>query len=279
MKQARLWVKDSIRARQDDLAETWEKPSRTWPMPVLPRRAEPMQHGRLRIVLCRPSGVDGGHMVVDGENITGLERGRPAEPPPFPKPEIHYSKYAGNPFFSSGFRCHIRMTPRHKRLHDLKGAGIGRAPYDEGAVTTCMQVSWKRRPGGIPYPQTACRTPNERRGARTIRRATTSRREAAILDGGRPPHKDRRCVMCFRPADADTAGPRPCPHCGKTVFPADGILPKKCPFCREEACGRRAVACRSRGSRRAGLPEPRRHPSRLPRQVPRSRQPPRRRPR
>ena len=63
MKQARLWVKDSIRVRQDDLAETWEKPSRTWPMPVLPRRAEPMQHGRLRIVLCRPSGVDGGHMV------------------------------------------------------------------------------------------------------------------------------------------------------------------------------------------------------------------------
>ena len=40
--------------------------------------------------------------------------------------------------------------------------------------------------------------------------------------------------MCFRPADADTAGPRPCPHCGKTVFPVDGILPKKCPFCREE---------------------------------------------
>ena len=67
-------------------------------------------------------------MVVDGENITGLERGRPAEPPPFPKPEIHYSKYAGNPFFSSGFRCH----DRHKRLHDLKGAGIGRAPYVKG---------------------------------------------------------------------------------------------------------------------------------------------------
>ena len=228
MKQARLWVKDSIRARQDDLAETWEKPSRTWPMPVLPRRAEPMQHGRLRIVLCRPSGVDGGHMVVDGENITGLERGRPAEPPPFPKPEIHYSKYAGNPFFSSGFRCH----DRHKRLHDLKGAGIGRAPYDEGAVLPACRCHGQ----GVrhPTPQTACRTPNERRGARTIRRATTSRREAAILDGGRPPHKDRRCVMCFRPADADTAGPRPCPHCGKTVFPADGILPKKCPFCRED---------------------------------------------
>lgn len=40
--------------------------------------------------------------------------------------------------------------------------------------------------------------------------------------------------MCFRPADADTAGPRPCPHCGKMVFPSDGIVPKKCPFCREE---------------------------------------------
>lgn len=40
--------------------------------------------------------------------------------------------------------------------------------------------------------------------------------------------------MCFRPADADVAGPRACPHCGKMVFPADGILPKKCPFCRDE---------------------------------------------
>ena len=148
MKQARLWVKDSIRVRQDDLAETWEKPSRTWPMPVLPRRAEPMQHGRLRIVLCRPSGVDGGHMVVDGENITGLERGRPAEPPPFPKPEIHYSKYAGNPFFSSGFRC----RDRHKRLHDLKGAGIGRAPYDEGAVLPACRCHGRGvREKGCPH--------------------------------------------------------------------------------------------------------------------------------
>lgn len=40
--------------------------------------------------------------------------------------------------------------------------------------------------------------------------------------------------MCFRPAGADVTGPRQCPHCGKTVFPSDGILPKKCPFCREE---------------------------------------------
>lgn len=43
--------------------------------------------------------------------------------------------------------------------------------------------------------------------------------------------------MCFRPADADVAGPRPCPHCKKMVFPSDGILPKKCPFCREELTG------------------------------------------
>lgn len=43
--------------------------------------------------------------------------------------------------------------------------------------------------------------------------------------------------MCFRPAEADVAsgiGPTPCPHCGKTVFPTEGLLPKKCPFCREE---------------------------------------------
>lgn len=43
--------------------------------------------------------------------------------------------------------------------------------------------------------------------------------------------------MCFRPAEADAAAgvkPTPCPHCGKTVFPTEGLLPKKCPFCREE---------------------------------------------
>ena len=43
--------------------------------------------------------------------------------------------------------------------------------------------------------------------------------------------------MCFRPAEADAASgikPTPCPHCGKTVFPTEGLLPKKCPFCREE---------------------------------------------
>ena len=117
-----------------------------------------------------------------------------------------------------------------------------------------MQVSWKRRPAS--YPQTACRTPNERRGARTIRRATTSRRKAAILDGGRPSHKDRRCVMCFRPADADTAGPRPCPHCGKTVFPADGIFPRNARSAGKSLAAGVPSPARSRGSRRAGSRSP-----------------------
>ena len=43
--------------------------------------------------------------------------------------------------------------------------------------------------------------------------------------------------MCFRPAEADVAAgikPTQCRNCGKTVFPTEGLLPKKCPFCREE---------------------------------------------
>lgn len=41
--------------------------------------------------------------------------------------------------------------------------------------------------------------------------------------------------MCFRPAEAD-AGVHPvkCANCGKRVFPTEGLLPKKCPFCKEE---------------------------------------------
>ncbi len=40
--------------------------------------------------------------------------------------------------------------------------------------------------------------------------------------------------MCFRPAEAD-AGVHPvaCGGCGRTVFPVEGILPSKCPFCHE----------------------------------------------
>lgn len=40
--------------------------------------------------------------------------------------------------------------------------------------------------------------------------------------------------MCFRPAEAD-AGVHPvaCASCGSTVFPVEGILPSKCPFCQE----------------------------------------------
>ena len=39
--------------------------------------------------------------------------------------------------------------------------------------------------------------------------------------------------MCFRPAEADAASgvhPTKCANCGKTVFPTEGLLPKKCPF-------------------------------------------------
>lgn len=42
--------------------------------------------------------------------------------------------------------------------------------------------------------------------------------------------------MCFRPAEADAASgvhPTKCANCGKTVFPTEGLLPKKCPFCKE----------------------------------------------
>lgn len=146
MKQARLWVKDSIRVRQDDLAETWENQAVRGRCPSCPGERSRCNTAVFESPSCRPSGADGGRMVVDGENITGLERGRPAEPPPFPKPEIHYSKYAGNPFFSSGFRCH----DRHKRLHDLKGAGIGRAPYDEGAVLPACRCHGQGVPASYP---------------------------------------------------------------------------------------------------------------------------------
>ena len=37
--------------------------------------------------------------------------------------------------------------------------------------------------------------------------------------------------MCFRPADAGV-GPVKC-SCGKMVFPAEGVLPSKCPFCKQ----------------------------------------------
>ena len=211
-------------------------------------------------------------MVVDGENITGLERGRPAEPPPFPKPEIHYSKYAGNPFFSSGFRCH----DRHKRLHDLKGAGIGRAPYDEGAVLPACRCHGQ----GVrhPTPQTACRTPNESRGARTIRRATTSRREAAILYGGRPPHKDRRCSCVsdqLMPTRRDRVRAR---IVARRCFRPTAFFPRNARFAGKILRqAHRRLPLPGLPARR--LPEPRRHPSRLPRQEPRSRLPPRRRPR
>ena len=41
--------------------------------------------------------------------------------------------------------------------------------------------------------------------------------------------------MCFRPAEADSGvHPVKCAKCGKRVFPTEGLLPKKCPFCKED---------------------------------------------
>lgn len=39
--------------------------------------------------------------------------------------------------------------------------------------------------------------------------------------------------MCFRPAEVGV-GPVECPSCGKRVNPTNGVLPKKCPFCKTE---------------------------------------------
>lgn len=38
--------------------------------------------------------------------------------------------------------------------------------------------------------------------------------------------------MCFRPAEV-AAPPVICPNCGEEVFPSSGVLPNKCPFCKE----------------------------------------------
>lgn len=36
--------------------------------------------------------------------------------------------------------------------------------------------------------------------------------------------------MCFRPPDA--SGGVECPNCGKKINMTNGVLPKKCPFCK-----------------------------------------------
>lgn len=38
--------------------------------------------------------------------------------------------------------------------------------------------------------------------------------------------------MCFRPADANAPTSIDCPKCGKKVNYTNGVLPKKCPFCK-----------------------------------------------
>ena len=36
--------------------------------------------------------------------------------------------------------------------------------------------------------------------------------------------------MCFRPAEANAGAA--CPSCGKKINVTQGLLPKKCPFCK-----------------------------------------------
>lgn len=38
--------------------------------------------------------------------------------------------------------------------------------------------------------------------------------------------------MCFRPTEV-AQPPVPCPNCGQEVFYSNGVLPNKCPFCKE----------------------------------------------
>lgn len=66
--------------------------------------------------------------------------------------------------------------------------------------------------------------------------------------------------MCFRPSGVG-GGPQPvkCSNCGKAVFPSDGILPSKCPFCREALSGEPAAmpapgAPIAPGAPRPGMP-------------------------
>lgn len=41
--------------------------------------------------------------------------------------------------------------------------------------------------------------------------------------------------MCFRPAEAGNGSEKIfCSNCGKRVFEAKGVLPNKCPFCKED---------------------------------------------
>lgn len=42
--------------------------------------------------------------------------------------------------------------------------------------------------------------------------------------------------MCFRPAEVSMP-PVNCPNCGEEVFYSNGVLPNKCPFCRESLEG------------------------------------------
>lgn len=39
-------------------------------------------------------------------------------------------------------------------------------------------------------------------------------------------------IMCFRPAETNES--IQCPNCGKGVNYTQGLLPKKCPFCKTE---------------------------------------------
>ena len=48
--------------------------------------------------------------------------------------------------------------------------------------------------------------------------------------------------MCFRPADANAPTSIECPKCGKRVNYTNGVLPKKCPFCKTPTSELEAMA-------------------------------------
>lgn len=61
--------------------------------------------------------------------------------------------------------------------------------------------------------------------------------------------------MCFRPADANAPTSIDCPSCGKKINYTNGVLPKKCPFCKTELSADGVVSAPSAPSP-AGAPAP-----------------------
>lgn len=62
------------------------------------------------------------------------------------------------------------------------------------------------------------------------------------------PETERIDVMCFRPADANAPTSIECPNCGKKVNYTNGVLPKKCPFCKTPTSELEAMAAGAQGA-------------------------------